>query len=314
MASVPRLQTPARILFFHQGFSPYLPFALAQARASNPRARVILLGDAANQIHGLGHEHQGCPENSPRRLRFHRAFVHLNTSNLEDERRCIERWLCLADFLEKEPAGPFWFLDSDAFVMADLESLTPILAGQTAGLPHLYGSCFCPDKNLVIRLAEWILQQYEDPACLRSWTEKFLKFRQGDPGGAVVHDMALIIEFERQQNLQLRDLRKPIGSWLVDGGQLGGAFLQNKTTVPRLRRNPPDGEIRVRLKSGEYRMAVVHLQGYDKSHAAGLTAWRPAIVRSFLRSPFRRNLKNLCRYWWNGERYRRYLDAAGSSA
>ena len=48
---------PSCIIYFHEGFSPYLPFALRQARISNPDARIILLGDYQNRIQGIQYEH-----------------------------------------------------------------------------------------------------------------------------------------------------------------------------------------------------------------------------------------------------------------
>jgi len=255
----------------------------------------------------IDYEHHCCPENSARRLRFHRAFVHLNTSNLEDERRCIERWLCLADFFEPAPPGPFWFLDSDAFPLCDLGHLARDLGGRLAGLPHLYGTCFCPDAGVVLRLADWILEQYENPGRLRLWAKRFEKFRRGEPGGLVVHDMALITEFENEQGLRLRDLREPCGRWLVDSGAYGGAFLQKKKALPKIWRSAVDGQIRVRLPAGDFQLAILHLQGNDKSHAAGVTGWRADLVRSFFRPPLRRNLKYLCKYFYHGGRYHRHL-------
>lgn len=296
------------ILYFHQGFSPYLPFALEQARISNPRARLVLLGDRTNLIRGIDYEHHCCPEDSDRRRRFHRAFVHLNTSNLEDERRCIERWLCLADFLETVPPGPFWFLDSDAFPLCNLGQLARDLGGELAGLPHLYGTCYCPEAGVVRRLADWILEQYENPERLHFWTNRFEKFRRGQPGGLVVHDMALITEFESEQGLRLRDLREPCGRWLVDGGAGGGAFLQKKKNAPKIWRSAPDRQIRVRCPAGEFQLAILHLQGNDKSHAAGVTGWRPALALAFFRPSLRRNLKYLCKYFYHGARYHRYLE------
>ena len=296
------------IIFFHQGFSPYLPFVLEQARISNPRARVILLGDARNRIAGIDYEHRICPETSPRRQRFHRVFVHLNTSHLEDERRCIERWLILADFLEREAVGPFWFLDSDAFPLTDLGQMAQAAGGGYAGLPHFFIACFCPEDRAARRFADWILREYEEPDRLRRWQEKFEKFRLGQPGGAVVHDMALSVAFEKEEGLSLRDLHQPCGPWIFDGGEWGGAFLQ-KTQVPQHGRGREDGIIRVRHNGQTHQLAMLHMQGSDKSHVPGLTPWRAAIVRAFFRPPWYRNLRFLLKYWRNGARYRKYLDS-----
>jgi hypothetical protein len=301
------MQNRTSIIFFHEGFSPYLPFALAQARKTNPYARLVLLGDSSNRVSGVEYEHQDCSQNSPRRQRFRRAYVHLNNSDLEDERRCIERWLILADFLQKEDHGAFWFLDSDAFPMTDLSCLQDVIGSRLAGIPHLFGTCFCPDSTWVVRLADWILQQYEDPRRLHIWSDKFEKFCLGSTGGAVVHDMALIQEFESENGLRLLDLREPLGPWIVDGGFLGGAYVEKQLRVPKIWRQPHNGQISVRLKRGEFGLAIVHMMGHDKSRVPGLVPWSWPMVKSFLRPPLGRNLRYLVKYCWNGLSYRRYL-------
>ena len=143
---------------------------------------------------------------------------------------------------------------------------------------------------------------------LRVWSAKFEKFRLGSAGGTVVHDMALIQEFEREKGLRLLDLREPLGPWIVDGGFLGGAYVEKQLRVPKIWRNPHDGRIRVRLKNGEFGLAIVHMMGHDKSRVPGLVSWSWPMVRSFFRPPLGRNLRYLGKYFWNGLRYRRYLN------
>jgi hypothetical protein len=54
-------------------------------------------------------------------------------------------------------------------------------------------------------------------------------------------------------------------------------------------------------------LTAVHVNGYYKNHMPGLTGWSGAVVRSFFRPNYRRNLKQLCLYLWNGWRFRNYL-------
>lgn len=103
-------KTPC-IIYFHEGFSPYLPFALRQARISNPDARIILLGDSENRIKGIPYEHHLLSDFKSRHQEFLECYRHFHPGHLGDERRCIERWIYLSEFLKKQQIEEFLFLD-----------------------------------------------------------------------------------------------------------------------------------------------------------------------------------------------------------
>ena len=124
---------------------------------------------------------------------FLATYRHFHPGHLEDERRCIERWLILAEFLEEVSLPEFLFLDSDMLLFQDLRDYLPTWRGwDAAGAPLFYSFCFFFRPRLVIEFADWILGQYRDPKVMRLWEIRFQRHREGirqDAG--IIQDMEL---------------------------------------------------------------------------------------------------------------------------
>jgi hypothetical protein len=299
------------IVFFHQGFSPYLPFALHQARVSNPDARIVLLGDEGNRMRGLDYEHRPVPPTSARRSEFAKIYRHFHPGNLEDERRCIERWLALADFLERETLSEFLFLDSDMLLFQDLRCCLPAWkTWDAAGAPLFYSFCFFFRPGLVNQFADWILDQYRNKKVMRIWEREFQRHRQGrSRATGIIQDMELARLFIRDKRIRVLDVsRISQDGWMVDTGRWGGAYLQGRAETDVLVQKKLGGEVMASAKKRhQTRFRALHVQGYDKSHIAGLTGWSLPALNGFFRPKWSRNLRLLLKYLWNGARFRRYL-------
>lgn len=214
------------IIYFHEGFSPYLPFALSQAARSNPHARIILLGNPQNKMEGISYEHHMISDYSNRHQKFVDSYRHFHPGCLEDERRCIERWIFLAEFVQRHRIEEFLFLDSGTLLFEDVGELFERCRGYDAGgTPIFTGLCAFIKKNLVPNFADWILKQYRNPVVVQAWERKFQRHRQGERDeGAVVQDMALAIMFIREKGIRVLDLTQPKDGKMVDSGQFGRAF------------------------------------------------------------------------------------------
>ena len=101
-------------------FLPYLPFSLLQNARSNPHRLLSLLGDKSNRIHGLNCRHVETEAYQDYTQTFVSAYRHSTRTDLLEERRCIERWFVLSDFLRKTKIETFYFLDSDYLLFCDL--------------------------------------------------------------------------------------------------------------------------------------------------------------------------------------------------
>jgi hypothetical protein len=109
------------IVFIHQGDSPHLVYALAQAAASNPSSRVILLGDDANNRHPLV-EHHRFADYFVAAAAFGRVYQHYSTHPESFELICFQRWFVLNEFMTKQRIEQCVYLDSDVLLYADVTS------------------------------------------------------------------------------------------------------------------------------------------------------------------------------------------------
>ena len=297
------------IIYFHEGFSPYLPFALRQATQSNPRAQVILLGDKNNRIPGIQYEHHLLSDYEGRQREFLDCYRHFHPGHLGDERRCIERWVYLSEFIKKQKIEEFLFLDSDMLLFCDVRKILEMSKGyDAAGAPMFWAFCYFLKKNLVVDFAEWIFQQYQNPAVIKKWEERFRRHLGGEKEQAgIIQDMALAKMFIEEREVRVLDLTQCKGGKVVDSGRLGSAFQHKKKDVDILFQQEAGGPVGTLQDGIPIDLAAVHVAGFYKNHMPGLTGWSWPIFRSFLRPNYRKNLKQLFWYALNGLRYRRYL-------
>jgi hypothetical protein len=297
------------IIYFHEGFSPYLPFALRQARISNPDARIILLGDYQNRIQGIQYEHYLLSDYEGRHQEFLNCYRHFHPGDLGDERRCIERWVYLSEFLKKQQIEEFLFLDSDMLLFSDVgEILSKSRGYDAAGAPMFWAFCYFLKKNLVADFTDWIFQQYRNPEVIKKWDTAFRRHLAAEKERrAIIHDMALAKMFIEEKGIRVLNLTQPANGKLVDSGRLGGAFQHKRKDVDILFQRKAGGVVETVIAGRTVPLAAVHVAGFYKNHMPGLTGWSWAIFRSFFRPNYRKNIKQLFWYGLNGFRYRCYL-------
>jgi len=297
------------IIYFHEGFSPYLPFALRQATQSNPRAQVILLGDKNNRIPGIQYEHHLLSDYEGRHREFLDCYRHFHAGHLGDERRCIERWVYLSEFLKKQKIEEFLFLDSDMLLFSDVgEILSKSRGYDAAGAPMFWAFCYFLKKNLVADFTDWIFQQYRNPEVIKKWDTAFRRHLAGEKErGAIIQDMALAKMFIEERGIRVLDLTQPTDGKIVDSGRLGGAFQQKRKDVDILFQQEAGGPVGTVLGGITLALTAVHVAGFYKNHIPGLTGWSWPVFRSFFRPNYRKNIKQLFWYGLNGFRYRCYL-------
>ncbi|HEX8385961.1 MAG TPA: hypothetical protein VF576_07240 [Rubricoccaceae bacterium] len=106
-------------VFVHDGYSPYLEFSLRQARAADPDADIVLLGDASNDRfpfvrHVDGASGTYLAAGGPLRERYR----HLSTNRRAFELICFERWFRLQALFDAEGWEDALVLDSDVMLYA----------------------------------------------------------------------------------------------------------------------------------------------------------------------------------------------------
>ena len=107
------------VVFIHQQNSEHLKYSLAQAKASNPRSTVFLLGDDSNSQHPCV-EHHHFRDYFTGAAEFEDVYKHYSTHSPDFERLCFQRWFILRDFLTAHQIEKCVYLDSDVLLYGNV--------------------------------------------------------------------------------------------------------------------------------------------------------------------------------------------------
>jgi hypothetical protein len=108
------MQTSVPIVFIHEGYGKYLPYALYQAKAYGGDSSVVLLGGAVD-YNGILNESLvslAIPEVDE----FKRVYRHMSTRAVKFELFCWLRWFYLLGYMRKNAIDAVWYFDSDVLI------------------------------------------------------------------------------------------------------------------------------------------------------------------------------------------------------
>lgn len=202
------------IIFFHQGNSEHLYYALCQAQHTNPNSRIILLGDKANSHYRwlLGIEYYSIGPYALDARNALRNYIHLSSNGETFERICIERWFILYQFLRDQPEiDRCVYLDSDILVYDSLEKPAEELA--PFGMTIVYNSAHTNFINSIDFLGEFcsfVKQHYDEPD-LRDWLYTHYQEFIGKHGCGGISDMTFFNKFRSQNPDKLGTTVSPLG-------------------------------------------------------------------------------------------------------
>ncbi|NDJ18741.1 hypothetical protein [Myxacorys almedinensis] len=109
------------IITIHYGYAPYLLHVLAQAKATNPRSTVILIGDSRNAMISFV-SHQKASDYFEEARQFEQLYrdKHASPNSYEYELICFQRWFILKEFMEKNQIERAMHIDSDLMLYTDI--------------------------------------------------------------------------------------------------------------------------------------------------------------------------------------------------
>ena len=296
------------LIFFHAGFDPYLLFTLAQARRSNPHARIILLGDERNRVSAFGVEHFGFRDYAARRDEFVSFYQHFSPHDVSFERICLERWFYLTAFLEQERLEDCCYFDSDVLLFAEIARLVPDWAGfDVAGAPHFFGTCYVRRRRIIADFCDFIAGRYRDPEQVKFWAANYAAppDRCPAPYGRTINDIVLSWMFATTSRLPILDLLQPRNGWVFDANLTALDTFEPRGECKQLYQDKPGGPVEAVKDGRRVRMASVHFGGHTKRFMSGLTGWSGTSASSFLRPNYRRNFKKLIQHFYFGKQFRR---------
>ncbi|HYG86711.1 MAG TPA: tetratricopeptide repeat protein [Azospirillum sp.] len=115
------------IIYVHFGNADYLKFSLAQSLRSNPRSRIIMLGDSANRYEHVEHHRLAAFMDRTRPVRA--AYRHNSPNSYVYELFCVERWAILLEFCRRHGIREAFTLDSDVMPFLDFTENRAVFAG-----------------------------------------------------------------------------------------------------------------------------------------------------------------------------------------
>ncbi len=199
-------QTHIVLIHLHNPY--YLKFSLAQARISNPNARIHLIGDESNNVYDFI-EHHDISQYAQSALEFAKHYKHLSITPFYSRLISFQRWFILNEFVKANNIDRFLYLDSDVMAYCDVAvefekfSRFDFTLSQSA-CPH---DIFWNNMQALNAFCKFLMDVYtgHDPEIY----EKLLKtyehfFRRKANGG--VCDMTLFGHFRQIGNFKISDV------------------------------------------------------------------------------------------------------------
>lgn len=247
----------APILFIHYGRSAYLRRTLAAARRSNPRKRIVLLGDDTNRDMATGLaefcDYRTCSLGA-KAHEFASVFQaiegdqhHFNKPGGTASwlRFVFLRWFCLEEFVRNYGIASFWTFDSDTLLLADLLPREARYSAYEATV-QCRGNClngWIGSLAFVERYTDCILDLFGDDGFLASQRARLEVAK-----GLAFTEMDAFAEFRRRQNPRVRHAAEPLRGEAFDdalaivrGFEMSPAKVLGRTTVKRLWSTPSGG-------------------------------------------------------------------------
>jgi hypothetical protein len=148
------------IVFMHRGNSDYLLHTFSQARLSNPRSPIYLLGDSTNDAYPWV-THEPFTNYYKQAQAFADVYRHFSTNEYIYTRFDFQRWLILAEFLRAKGYSQCLYLDSDVMLYTDVTRDIAKFAAYDFAMAHITGSVFfLNDLATLEDLGSFILNIY----------------------------------------------------------------------------------------------------------------------------------------------------------
>lgn len=251
------------IVFIHKGASPYLPYALHQARAYNPGARVVLIGDEAACSLARPEERVPLSKYMESADAFARTYKNLSTNTVGFELFCFQRWFALRDWMRAEGVERLVYLDTDALCYTDLTAESDRLRG--AGMTVVEGTgtwvTFLHDLSLFDALCSFMSTMFTEK--LAHYEAVYADYQtRGVPGG--ICDMWAFQDFAAANHTRIVDLFEVVNGAIYDTHMLtpSGFRMDGEIKAITFEGDRPYG---TRVEDGaRIRFHVLHFAGGSK--------------------------------------------------
>jgi len=205
------------VIYIHKGYCPYLRLSLLQAKKTNPDARLILLGDKANErlAQEIGVAFYPFENYFSEATDFESVYRHNSANGYSYELFCFQRWFILKEFLAKEKINDrFFYNDSDTFLFCDADALVKEFTQYyDLSICGPIAPCFVLFKSADVlnELCSFITYQYTDKEAYNFLVANFKKRQEqhiGDLHGMfeTVSDMTMFGLFYKKNASRIINL------------------------------------------------------------------------------------------------------------
>lgn len=154
-------------IIVHRGDQEYLHLCLRQLRHSNPKTKIILLGDESNKDCEPFIEWHNIKDYFTGADKMAQCYIHISPNSYNYELFCIQRHFIMSEFAHRHNIDSFFHIDSDVLVYSNFSKETDLIRwlekNEVAACSRM-----CPNllwfKNLDIvdELCDYILKRYSD--------------------------------------------------------------------------------------------------------------------------------------------------------
>lgn len=263
------------IITIHCGYAPYLVKVLLQAKATNPQAEIVLLGDSLlKSLSFVRHEKITNYFQSAERFAQHYSDKHMSFNSYGYELLCFQRWFILKEFMQKNNLECCFHIDSDVLIYTNLaQEIEKFLPYEmTLSLKGSAHNTFISYRGLE-KFCQHLLDFYSDLELfeiLRSIRQQQLQRmrEQNLPENKVggICDMTLFKQYYDRNSERIGSTSEIINSSVYDSNINASRGFEMKDGIKNITwiDRKPYGK---HLETGQFiRFNSLHFQGSAKQH------------------------------------------------
>jgi len=259
---------PFPIVFIHTGTAPYVPMALLQAAHSNPGADIVLLGDGANKHLGSIVRHINAKKYWDRAFALAKVFKNYSSNAAAFELVCLQRWLCLLDWMQTEGHEACLYLDTDVLLYANAAEGMASFGQPGMTVSGISGHTnFIGRRETLLRFAHYIEDAYTMPNAQAILAAKFADFSRTHTAGGI-SDMTFFTEFRALNPAEVLDIAEPKDGVAYDITIDYTKYFEDANGLKKIEMRGGQPFATYRSTGQQVRMGTLHFQGASKAHMA----------------------------------------------
>ena len=242
--------------------------ALLQAAHSNPGADIVLLGDSLNRHLGSLVRHVDAKQYWARAHALGKVFKNYSSNAPAFELVCLQRWLCLLEWLQAEGHEACLYLDTDVLLYTDAAEAMANLGQPGMTVAGISGHTnFIGRRETLLRFAHHIELAYTEPSAHRAQdalAAKYADFMRSHTAGGI-SDMTFFTEFRALNPAEVLDIAEPKEGVAYDITIDYTKHFEEANGLKKIEMRGGQPYATARGTGQQVRMGTLHFQGASKA-------------------------------------------------